>query len=397
VIVKEKDSPMAKSEKIHVMISSRCKAQLSYNGKLVLLTEVRKELEKQINSLILWQGQEPLFECWINETSTSANLRQTWWDESIQQSKDADIVIVFYNGEAGGGIKNGPLGICEAELDAVLTDSKKVRVITLPLAAASTDPAQLARDQSYQAFIQNLDLFRPEVKTGEELIERVLREVRAIVVELVQNAALTPDLGKSNIGPALEWHRMSYTERETAMRKQLQKALKEVPGTKSVDSKLAVSERATLWLYLGGKQILTVLHAVPAGLSQSAAREIVGQPFLTDHRLYDQLATGDGGPLHLVACYKGATESQALKMLGFPDATVVPGRFGLHVADSVQKIQIVLLRNCESPTTTSHAVSTWLEWLKRSAEDVEVAKRAIARKRIITAIANENGKGSVVV
>jgi hypothetical protein len=397
VIVKEKDSPMAKSEKIHVMISSRCKAQLSYNGKLVLLTEVRKELEKQINSLVLWQGQEPLFECWINETSTSANLRQTWWDESIQQSKDADIVIVFYNGEAGGGIKNGPLGICEAELDAVLTDSKKVRVITLPLAAASTDPAQLARDQSYQAFIENLALFRPEVKTGEELIERVLREVRAIVVELVQNAALTPDLGKSNIGPALEWHRMSYTERETAMRKQLQKALKEVPGTKSVDSKLAVSERATLWLYLGGKQILTVLHAVPAGLSQSAAREIVGQPFLTDHRLYDQLATGDGGPLHLVACYKGATESQALKMLGFPDATVVPGRFGLHVADSVQKIQIVLLRNCESPTTTSHAVSTWLEWLKRSAEDVEVAKRAIARKRIITAIANENGKGSVVV
>jgi hypothetical protein len=397
VIVKEKDSPMAKSDKIHVMISSRCKAQLSYNGKLVLLTEVRKELEKQINSLVLWQGQEPLFECWINETSTSANQRQTWWDESIQQSKDADIVIVFYNGEAGGGIKNGPIGICEAELDAVLTDSKKVRVITLPLAAASTDPAQLARDQSYQAFIQNLDLFRPEVKTGEELIERVLREVRAIVVELVQNAALTPDLGKSNIGPALEWHRMSYTERETAMRKQLQKALKEVPGTKSVDSKLAVSERATLWLYLGGKQILTVLHAVPAGLSQSAAREIVGQPFLTDHRLYDQLATGDGGPLHLVACYKGATESQALKMLGFPDATVVPGRFGLHVADSVQKIQIVLLRNCESPTTTSHAVSTWLEWLKRSAEDVEVAKRAIARKRIITAIANENGKGSVVV
>jgi hypothetical protein len=383
---------MAKAEKIHVMISSRCKAQISYNGKLVWLTEVRKELEKQINSLVLWEGQEPLFECWINETGTSANLSQTWWDESIQQSKDADIVIVFYNGQSGGGIKNGPMGICEGELDAVLTDSKKVRVITLPFPDPATDPAQLDRDQSFQAFVENLDLFRPEVTTGEELIERVLREVRNIMVELVHNAALTPDLGKSNTGPALEWHRMSYAERESAMRKQLQKALKG-PRTKAVEPKLAVSDRATIWLLLGGKQILTVLHAVPAGLSQSAAREIVGQPFLTDHRLYDQLATGDGGPLHLVACYKGATESQALKMLGFPDATVVPGRFGLHVADSVQKIQIVLLRNCESPTTTSHAVSTWLEWLKRSAEDVEVAKRAIARKRIITAIANENGKG----
>jgi hypothetical protein len=133
------------------------------------------------------------------------------------------------------------------------------------------------------------------------------------------------------------------------------------------------------------------LHAIPAGLSQSAAREIVGQPFLADHTLHDQLADGDGGPLHLVACYKGATESQALKMLGFPDATVVPGRFGLHVADSVQKIQIVLLKNCQSPGATTNAISTWREWLLRVREDVEVAKRASARKRIIAAIANENG------
>ena len=68
-----------------------------------------------------------------------------------------------------------------------------------------------------------------------------------------------------------------------------------------------------------------------------------------DHTLHDELAGGDGGPIHIVACYKGVTESQALKMLGFPDAAVVPGRFGLHVADSVQKIQIVLLKNCQNP------------------------------------------------
>jgi hypothetical protein len=56
-------------------------------------------------------------------------------------------------------------------------------------------------------------------------------------------------------------------------------------------------------------------------------------------------------------------------MLGFPDATLVPGRFGLHVADSVQKIQIVLLKNCESPTATRSAVTGWLEWLQRTSED----------------------------
>jgi hypothetical protein len=39
----------------------------------------------------------------------------------------------------------------------------------------------------------------------------------------------------------------------------------------------------TAWLMIGGKKILAALHAVAAGLSQSAAREKVGQPFLLDH------------------------------------------------------------------------------------------------------------------
>ena len=55
MIVKGKESPMTKSGKIHVMISSRCKSQISYKGKLVWVTEVRTELEKQINLLILWR------------------------------------------------------------------------------------------------------------------------------------------------------------------------------------------------------------------------------------------------------------------------------------------------------------------------------------------------------
>lgn len=383
---------MAKSEKIRVMISSRCKTRIRYNDKLVWLTDVREVLQKEINALVFWEDQQPLFDCWINETSSGADINETWWDESIKRSKEADIVIVFYNGEAGGGIKNGPMGICEAELDAVLTDSKKVRVIPLPAAVPSRDKAQLARDQSFQSFVQNLDIFAPPVETGEELIERVHKELRDIVVSLVQYAAITPDLSKSNIGQALEWHRMSYALRENAMREQLRIDLAKVAGTKPVKGKFTNGEWVTMWLRLGGKKILAVLHAIPAGLSQSAAREIVGQPFLADHTLHDQLADGDGGPLHLVACYKGATESQALKMLGFPDATVVPGRFGLHVADSVQKIQIVLLKNCQSPGATTHAISTWREWLMRAGEDVEVAKRAAARKRIIAAIANENGK-----
>ena len=381
---------MAKSEQIRVMISSRCKARIEFEGKQVWLTELRERLKKEIESLAFWPMQEKLFDCWINEPSSGSDIRETWWERSINETKGADIVIVLYNGEAGGGIKDGPLGICHAELDAVLTDSKKVRIIPLPLADPSKDKAQLGRDEAFREFVKNLEVFAPPVETGEELIERVRQEIRDLVVSLVQNAAITPDLSKSNVGKALEWHRMSYAEREKAMRAQLRKDLKAIAGTKPGKAKFGEDEWVTMWLWLGGKRVLSVLHAVPAGLSQSAAREMVGQPFLMDHTLHDQLADGDGGPLHLVACYKGATESQALKMLGFPDATVVPGRFGLHVADSVQKIQIVLLRNCQSPTATTHAISTWLEWLKRSAEEAEVVKRAVARKRIIDAIAEVN-------
>ena len=382
---------MARSQQIRVMISSRCKARIKFEGKQVWLTDLRKRLKEEIESLAFWPGQEKLFDCWINEPSSGSEILETWWERSIDESRQADIVIVLYNGEAGGGIKNGPMGICHAELDAVLTDSRKVRIVPLPLADLPKDKAQLGRDEGFRSYVANLDIFAPPVETGEELIERVRQEIRDVVVSQVQNAAITPDLSKTNVGPALEWHRMSYAMRERAMRDQVKKVLLEVAGTKPGKARFANDEWVTMWLWLGGKRILAALHAVPAGLSQSAAREIVGQPFLMDHRLHDQLAAGDGGPIHLVACYKGATESQALKMLGFPDATVVPGRFGLHVADSVQKIQIVLLKNCQSPTATTHAISTWLEWLKRSAEDVEVVKRAVARKQIINAIAAVNG------
>lgn len=383
---------MAKSEQIRVMISSRCKAQIEFEGKTVWLTELRKRLKEEIESLAFWPGQEKLFDCWINEPSSGSEIRQTWWERSIEETKQADIVIVLYNGQAGGGIKDGPMGICHAELDAVLTDSKKVRIIPLSLAELPKDKVQSGRDEAFRAYVENLDIFAPPVETGKELIERVRQEIRDVVVSQVQNAAITPDLSKSNVGPALEWHRMSYSLRERAMRAQVRKVLEGIAGTKPGKARFANDEWITMWLWLGGKRILAALHAVPAGLSQPAAREIVGQPFLMDHRLHNQLVAGDGGPIHLVACYKGATESQALKMLGFPDATVVPGKFGLHVADSVQKIQIVLLKNCQSPTAITHAISTWLEWLKRSAEDTEVVKRAVARKQIINAIAAVNGE-----
>jgi hypothetical protein len=73
---------MAKSEKIRVMISSRCKATIPYKGKPVLLSELRKLLKKDIEALLLWPGQNTLCDCWINEDSAGSPLNETWWERA---------------------------------------------------------------------------------------------------------------------------------------------------------------------------------------------------------------------------------------------------------------------------------------------------------------------------
>lgn len=381
---------MAKSEKIRVMISSRCAAKISYKGNLVALSEVRIDVKKDVESVRLWSKGRQVFECWINEDGASAPMDETWWAHCLRQARQADVVIVLYNGESGGGIKGEPMGICHSELEAALaTQSGKVRGIALPMAGLPGDTTGRKRDEAFRSYVGSLDIFRgAAASTGEEVIERVGQELQQAVVDMAQQSAATPDYGKSNTGLALQWHRLSYEDRAKAMRGEVAAALLDRPDSKQPDK----NRPELVSVKLASKQLLIQLHAVPAVLSQPAARERVGQPFLFDHGLQDKLIGCDGGPVHLVAAYKGVTESQALKMLGFPDAIVVPGTFGLHIADAVQKIQLVLLKNCESPTATRRAVTEWLEWLQRSDEAKFVVERAAARKRIIEAIAKENAK-----
>ena len=50
--------------------------------------------------------------------------------------------------------------------------------------------------------------------------------------------------------------------------------------------------------------------------------------YVKDYQLEASLIGKRGGPLHIIACLKTATESQAAKFLGFPDATLVAAPFG---------------------------------------------------------------------
>jgi hypothetical protein len=382
---------MPKSEKIRIMISSRCTARISYKDKPTLFSEVRIDIKKDVESVRLWPRGRQLFECWINEDGASAPIGdETWWSHSKLQARQADVVIVLYNGESGGGIKGEPMGICHAELEeALATQSGKVRGIQLPMAGLSADSAARKQDKVFREYVEKLDIFRgAAANTGEEVIERVRQEVQQAVVDMSQRSGVTPNFGSSNVGDALEWHRLSYEGRAEAINTDVAATLLDRPDSEQLDKK----RLDLVTVKLASRRLLMSLHAVPAALSQPAARERVGQPFLFDHGLQPNLADCHGGPVHIVACYKGCTEGQALKMLGFPDAIVIPGTFGLHIADAVQKIQLVLLKNCDSPTATRRAVAEWMEWLQRSGEDRLVVERAAARKRIIEAIAKENAR-----
>ena len=144
-------------------------------------------------------------------------------------------------------------------------------------------------------------------------------------------------------------------------------------------------------LPLGGKDIGVVVHAIPAAFTVAAAREMVGRPFLRDHERTDLLKKAQG-PLHLIACHRGATETQARALLGFPDAIVVSDLFGIYVADEVQKVQFAFLANCRDDAQTRHALQRFLEWLEQSTEALRLAARAQSRANIVRTIAAENKK-----
>lgn len=177
---------------------------------------------------------------------------------------------------------------------------------------------------------------------------------------------------------------MTFSERSAAIRQTIATALQGRNGAKKPKQEFAAV------LPLSAQDIIFATHGAPRSLSVAASREMIGQPFLRDHQLAAELESEVAGPIHLIGCPKGVTESQAVSLLGFPDFTVVEGSFGVYAADKVQKIQLCLLADCADPGSTRNSVERFLEWLHRSGEISLMVERAISRRRIIDAINAES-------
>ena len=157
-------------------------------------------------------------------------------------------------------------------------------------------------------------------------------------------------------------------------------------GTRTADpeTKLAI-------ITIRDTKIGCICDSIPASMSTASAREPVGQPFLADHALTRDWSPEVHGPVHIIACQKTVSESQAIRQLGFPDAVVVSAPFGVYVADEVQKMQMVFLANCRDLTTTQQNVQTFLNWLNEQGEAEYMVRRAVHRRQISDYVRNVGG------
>ena len=371
--------------KLNLMISSRCDVEFPFDADdAVPLTKLRKQLKREIEAE-KYLGNPLINNVWINEEESGSGS-ETSWDECMKQAANCDLFLSIIDGQAGWqkGHPENPsgIGICHAEFETAYSSSPgKVRVMSL-LTRDREENIRPGPDRDFLDAISAADLLESRrVTTKDDFINRAKSIVREMVLEAANEGAKVLSSSGANTGLALDWSRMNFQNRQKAISDTIHHALFRRARAKEVGDYISVP--------ISGQPILFVPSAIPAAFSVSAAREMVGQPFLNDHELADILPRKGGGPVHVIGCHKGVTEKQAMSILGFPDATIIAGNFGVYVADNIQKIQICLIANCTDPNSTKHGLQRLFDWLERTGEAEYLSKRSSSRARILRAIAKE--------
>ncbi len=379
---------MADLRKIRVMISSRSLSPVFADN--IMLGDIRQRLQTYLESIRLSlpgpTGKEavpigrdqPLFEVWIHEKDPGRTINQSTLQMSLKEINRADVVIVLYTGEAGSAPDGGSLGICHAELQEAWARRPEI-VSILRLLPLKRDAA--ARDKQFQQHMASLNPPMLDVSNETELQAKVVELLQQRVAELVKRGA-TVGARKRDRGQALDWNRLDLVARRAAMHQALARHLGATP--------LAAEERLYQAELPGAGTLATHLDAVSAAWTVGPAREAVGQPHLRDHLHSPSLDNENlPGVLHLIACHRRITETQAARLLGTPDVVAVTSDFGVYAADRVQQIQYILLADCSDDTATALALRRLKEWLVTAGTGEDLARRAASRRRILSTVAQE--------
>lgn len=370
-------------EPLTIMLSSRCSDEVPFEGRPQPMSTVRKAIKAELEGLRF--GGEQVFKVWIHEDEAVAPADRNALDLCMNRAKRADIFVMLYNGNAGwsGSLEHYPdkVGICHAEL-AVAYNRTPGKVRSIRMLPALKDRS--ATNKRFREYVERQKIIGVEVETGEAAVDAARLTAVSALLALARAGVGAGSTGSFFTGEALEWTRLDYRQR----RQTTTAAVVAFLHQRFAGRAQIIAER-TVVLPLAASSIAFVCDCIPATLTTAAARELVGQPFLRDHELCAELPPHAAGPVHLIACQKGVTESQALRQLGFPDAIAVSAPFGVYVADDIQKIQMAFIANCRDETTTRLHVQRFLQWLEEQGEDRLLAKRASARRRISNLIAEE--------
>jgi hypothetical protein len=135
---------------------------------------------------------------------------ETIWDICREKLKDAHIIIVIYNGEAGWCRQDMGLGICHEEVKYAFDHfPSKLYVIEIPSNAPAT-PANLA----FASFMDLVNRWREQAEDVESLKEKVRLAVAKAVSDLTVTGSKEGRKGNYYFGSPLDWSRLGYLERK---------------------------------------------------------------------------------------------------------------------------------------------------------------------------------------
>ncbi|NJP17591.1 MAG: DUF4062 domain-containing protein [Hydrococcus sp. CRU_1_1] len=373
---------MANSKKIHVMISSRCRDEIEFQGQKKTLSDVRCKLKEELEAIKLFNNQ--LFEIWINEDAPPDEGSQDSWDHCMNQIQQADIVLVLYNGNSGWAKEDGDIGICHAELQTALSIAPaKVRLIEITSTKTSN---KHERDERFKKYIDKQNLFRGQTaNNGEQIIERCKEALQDAIPKMVRLGVREARKGKFCTGEALDWSKLDFSKRKKMIEQTLYKSLKSREGAlekENIGVFIPIKEKEKL--------VFFQCHGIPDSMAVAAAREMIGQPFIHDY--INSSLVGDNyiGPVHFIACYGKVTEAQVRKLMGSPDIILILQPFGIYAADRIHKSQLILISDCRDDSSTRNGIQRFFDWLEQSEEDKFLIQRAKERSQIVQVIANVN-------
>lgn len=301
------------SQLVRVMISSRVNDGIGMSsGKSTTLSAVRKKLKEEVEFVLLLG--KAIFEVWINELAPAAEGSSDAWTECLDQVKEADIVIVLFNGNSGRAKEAGGIGICHAELlTALASASNRVRLIELPLQPLRGGSLK-EQDELFRRFAASQGLFRAAAVDGNDAIEKCKDALSSAVAQMAKDGARAARRPRFDAGEALDWSRLDFRARQTAIETTVRNALLARSGAQETQAGISVP--------VDGKQVLFLARGIPAALGIAPARELVGQPFLLDHRSCSttesqiSLKSVESDRSTLLGCHRSVTESQAARIPG---------------------------------------------------------------------------------